>query len=327
MVKGSRHTMDLISHLGSAAALPCLLLSILYLTAGASAKPHYVVLFPSVIYYPYTGKVLVHLMDLDEPVRVTPLASSHGARSMTLEEQGSGVLQLDWPRFSNISTHPAGLYEVANLHISIQGGSLQVSEQKQVMVETMELGTLVQTDKDVYKPGQTVKFQIVHFDQNLMPSNRELSLVAVQDPHGNHVAEWEVSPRQGIVDLSFPLPVESALGTYSIQVERESHSFSVQDYGLPTFEVLIRLPCVVTVKDEKIPLDVCSRYPSGKTFRGRAEATLCQSQIDDILLKASTMTCAEFMGQVWAAGEGEGTWVVVLEMFPHPEVLGLVVAE
>ncbi|XP_054657915.1 alpha-2-macroglobulin-like protein 1 [Grus americana] len=289
---------------GSAAALPCLLLCILYLTAGASAKPHYAVLFPSVLYYPYPGKVHVHLMDLDEPVRVTlHLASSHGIPNVTLENQDSDILQLNWPHFSNISTPPAGIYEVAHLHVSIQGGSLQVSEQKKVLVKALELGTLVQTDKDVYKPGQTVKFRIVRLDQNFIPSNRELPLVAVQDPSGNRVAEWwEVSPRQGIVDLSFPLAAEPALGMYTIEVEGKRHSFSVEDYGLPHFEVLIWLPRVVTVKDEKILLDVCGRYPSGKPFQGMAEAKLCRSHKYIIFPKGSTRICAEFRGETGRNG-------------------------
>ncbi|XP_049657479.1 alpha-2-macroglobulin-like protein 1 [Accipiter gentilis] len=284
--------------MGSAVALPCLLLCILYLTAGASAKPHYMVLFPAVLYYPYTGKVHIHLMDLDEPVRVTlHLASSHGVPNVTLEEQGSDILQLNWPCFSNISTPPARIDEVAHLHVSIQGGSLQVSEQKTVLVKALELGTLVQTDKDVYKPGQTVKFRIVRLDQNLIPTNRQLPLVAVQDPYGKRVAEWwDVSPRQGIVELSFPLAAKLALGTYVIQVEGKSHSFSVKNYGPPHFELLIQLPRVVTVKDEKIPLDVCGRYPSGKTFRGMAEARLCQSH-KRILPEGSARICAEFRGQ------------------------------
>ncbi|KAK4808373.1 hypothetical protein QYF61_002610 [Mycteria americana] len=117
---------------------------------------HYLVLFPPVLYYPYAGKVHIHLVDLDEPVRVTlHLASSHGIPNVTLEEQGSDILQLNWPYFPNISASPAGIYEVAHLHVSIQGGSLQVSEQKKVLVKAWEPGTLVQTDKHVYKPGQT----------------------------------------------------------------------------------------------------------------------------------------------------------------------------
>uniref|UniRef100_A0A663FGL0 Macroglobulin domain-containing protein n=1 Tax=Aquila chrysaetos chrysaetos TaxID=223781 RepID=A0A663FGL0_AQUCH len=204
------------------------------------------VLFPAVLYYPYTGKVHIHLMDLDEPVRVTlHLASSHGVPNVTLEEQGS---------------------------------SLQVSEWKKVLVKGLELGTLVQTDKDVYKPGQTVKFRIVRLDQNFIPSNRELPLVAVQDPSGNRIAQWrEVSPRQGIVDLSLPLAAEPALGTYIIEVEGKSHSFSVEEYVLPKFEMTIDLPPVVLEKDEKFQVEICGRYTYGKPVQGKVQASLCQS--------------------------------------------------
>ncbi|XP_062478470.1 murinoglobulin-1-like [Pezoporus occidentalis] len=166
--------------MGSAAALPCLLLCTLYLTAGASAKPHYLVLFPSTLYYPYPGKVHIHLMDLDGPVRVTlHLASQLRVPNVTLEEQGNEILQLNWPRFPNISTVSAWMYHVADLHISIQGGSLQVSEKRKVVVKALDPRALVQTDKDVYEPGQTVKIRIVCLDQNLIAINREILLVVV----------------------------------------------------------------------------------------------------------------------------------------------------
>lgn len=53
-----------------------------------------------------------------------------------------------------------------------------------------------------------------------------------QDPSGNRIAQWrEVTPRQGIVELSLPLPSEPALGTYTISVQGKSHSFSVEEFG------------------------------------------------------------------------------------------------
>ncbi|XP_009868460.1 PREDICTED: 1-acyl-sn-glycerol-3-phosphate acyltransferase alpha-like, partial [Apaloderma vittatum] len=141
---------------------------------GMGNPRHYVVLFPAVIYYPYVGKVHVHLMDLDEPVRVSlHLESSQEAPNMTVEQQGSGILQLNWPRFTNFSAFPKGMYELAKMHISIQGGSLQVYESRTVLVDAMELRTFVQADKDVYKPGETVKFRILRLDHNFIPSNTE----------------------------------------------------------------------------------------------------------------------------------------------------------
>lgn len=49
-----------------------------------------------------------------------------------------------------------------------------------------------------------------------------------QDPRGNRIAQWrDVSPRQGIVDLSLPL-AHSSLGSYIITVEQTTHIFYVE---------------------------------------------------------------------------------------------------
>ncbi|XP_068517179.1 alpha-2-macroglobulin-like isoform X1 [Anas acuta] len=261
--------------MGSTAALPCLmLLCLLHLVAGASAQPRYLVLFPYVIYYPHGGKVHIHLMDLDGPVRVTlHLASSHGVPNVTLEETGNKILQLDWPLFPNISTPTE---EVAYLHVSIQGGSLRVSQQRMVLLKAPGLWTAIQTDKTTYEPGQTVKFRILHLEEDFIPSDRKLPLVTVTDFGGRTIASWQdVSLQQGIADLSLPL-AHSSLDSYTIRVEQTTHIFYVERNRPPHFQVLLQLPSFVTVTDEMIPLHVCGWYPSGKPFRGRAEARLCQ---------------------------------------------------
>lgn len=64
------------------------------------------------------------------------------------------------------------------------------------------------------------------------PGGADTACPCVQDPSGNRIAQWrEVSPRQGIVDLSLPLAAEPALGTYIIEVEGKTRSFSVEEYG------------------------------------------------------------------------------------------------
>lgn len=74
------------------------------------------------------------------------------------------------------------------------------------------------------------------------PWGAEATCPCVQDPRGNRIAQWrEVTPRQGIVDLSLPLAAEPALGTYTIEVEGKRHSFSVEEYGME--EPTMACPC------------------------------------------------------------------------------------
>ncbi|XP_067398967.1 alpha-2-macroglobulin-like protein 1 [Emydura macquarii macquarii] len=279
---------------------PACLLLLLHLTAGTSAEPHYVVVSPAELYHPHTGTVSVHLSALNETVRVSVrLESGNGTSAITLlEREVQGPRLHENMRFQ-VPAPSGGKQEVAELHVSIRGDSLQFSEQKKVLVRVLEPGTFVQTDKAVYKPGQTVKFRIVRLDKDFVPSSRKLPLVTLQDPSGNRIAQWrDVTPQQGIVELSLPLSAEPALGTYAIEAEGRRHSFSVEEYVLPKFEVTVELPPVVTVLDETISLRVCGRYTYGKPVLGRVQASLCREpEFRRYFLRQTNELCIELTGQ------------------------------
>ncbi|XP_050183736.1 LOW QUALITY PROTEIN: alpha-2-macroglobulin-like protein 1 [Myiozetetes cayanensis] len=278
-------------------ALPILFL-ILHLTAGASAEMRYVVTAPAVMYHPYSSTLWVHLSDLSEPLQVTiELLGVHRTHPITLLKR-----EVQQPQMHLNFTFPApapisGKEEHLDLHVSIQGDSLNVSEKKEVKLKILDPGIFIQTDKPVYKPGQQVKFRVVSLDKDLIPSNQQLPLVFLEDPSGNRIAQWrEVSPRQGIVDLSLPLAAEPALGTYTIHVEGKTHSFSVEEYVLPKFEVTIDLPSVVLEKDQKFQMEICGRYTYGKPVQGRVQASLCYSD-QPWLQFFREMTCTNISGQ------------------------------
>ncbi|XP_077662124.1 alpha-2-macroglobulin-like protein 1 [Eretmochelys imbricata] len=256
------------------------LLLLLHLTAGTSAEPRYVVVSPAVLYHPHTGTVSVHLSDLNETVRVSVrLERGDGPSAIPLLEREVQEPRLHENVRFQVPAPSGGQQEAAELHVSIRGDALHFSERKKVLLQALEPGALVQTDKAVYKPGQTVKFRIVSLDKDFIPSPRKLPLVTLQDPSGNRIAQWRnVTPQQGIVDLSLPLSAEPALGTYAIQAQGTRHSFSVEEYVLPKFEVILELPPVVTVLDETILLRVCGRYSYGKPVLGRVQASLCREK-------------------------------------------------
>nr|XP_048685620.1 alpha-2-macroglobulin-like protein 1 [Caretta caretta] len=193
----------------------------------------YVVVSPAVLYHPHTGTVSVHLSDLNETVRVSVrLERGDGPSAIPLLEREVQEPRLHENVRFQVPAPSGGRQDAAELHVSIRGDALHFSERKKVLLQALEPGALVQTDKAVYKPGQTVKFRIVSLDKDFIPSPRKLPLVTLQDPSGNRIAQWrDVTPQQGIVDLSLPLSAEPALGTYAIQAQGTRHSFSVEEYG------------------------------------------------------------------------------------------------
>ncbi|XP_065433705.1 alpha-2-macroglobulin-like protein 1 [Chrysemys picta bellii] len=285
---------------------PACLLLLLHLTAGTAAEPHYVVVSPAVLYHLHMGTVSVHLSDLNETVRVSVrLERGDGPSAITLLEREFREHRVHENVRFQVPAPSGGQQEVAELHVSIQGDALQFSERKKVLLWVLEPGTFVQTDKAIYKPGQTVKFRIVSLDKDFVPSTRKLPLVTVQDPSGNRIAQWQdVTPQQGILDLSLPLSAEPALGTYAIEAQGTRHSFSVEEYELPKFKVTLELPPVVTVLDETLLLRVCGRYTSGKPVLGRVQASLCSKthpsyrwSPSGFLKELSLTLCTELTGQ------------------------------
>ncbi|NXA09489.1 A2ML1 protein, partial [Sapayoa aenigma] len=230
----------------------------------------YVVVAPAVMYHPHPATIWVDLRGLSEHIQVTIQLEGVGrTHPITLLKR-----EVQEPHMYLNFTFPApaplnGEKEILDLHVSIQGDSLNVSEKKHVMLEALKPGIFIQTDKAVYKPGQQVKFRVVSVDKDFIPSNQK-------DPSGNRIAQWqEVIPRQGIVDLSLPLAAEPALGTYTINAGGKTQSFSVEEYVLPKFEVTINLPEVMLEKDKKFQMEICGRYTYGKPVQGKVQAKLC----------------------------------------------------
>ncbi|XP_050790972.1 alpha-2-macroglobulin-like protein 1 [Gopherus flavomarginatus] len=290
------------------APVTCLLL-LLHLTAGTSAEPHYVVVSPAELYHPHTGTVSVHLSNLNETVRVNVrLERGDGSSAITLLEREVREPRLHENVRFQVPAPSGGQQEVAELHVSIRGDAWQFSERKKVLLRALQPGTFVQTDKAVYKPGQTVKFRIVSLDKDFVPSTQKLPLVTMQDPSGNRIAQWrDVTPQQGIVDLSLPLSAEPALGTYAIEAQGTRHSFSVEEYVLPKFEVTLELPPVVTVLDETLLLRVCGRYTYGKPVLGKVQASLCREEQPvyygfRLHAKRTGALCTELTGQTDSNG-------------------------
>ncbi|XP_037703143.1 LOW QUALITY PROTEIN: alpha-2-macroglobulin-like protein 1 [Choloepus didactylus] len=172
-----------------------------------------------------------------------------------------------------------GTEEVATIRVSGVGNSISFEEKKKVLIQRQGSGTFVQTDKPVYTPGQQVYFRIVTLNSNFVPVNDKYSMVELQDPNSNRIAQWlEVVPEQGIVDLSFQLAPEATLGTYTLAVagDKTFSTFSLEEYVLPKFDMEVVEPKQLSTVEETFPVKICCRYTYGKPMLGAVRVSVCQ---------------------------------------------------
>ena len=189
-------------------------------------------------------------------------------------------LQLSLPRSSEGTA--TGLLEV---EIQSEDGSLDIRTFREISIFQQEIYPLIQTDKGHYKAKDQVKFRVLLLDQNLKPTEdlRTIEEIWVEDPRNRRIAQWKdvVSSKlsflppqppyfqplsQGLVQREFPLSEEPVLGQYKILVTtrgpslklKETASFTVSEYVLPKFEVVL-LPPAAVLRDAQLTIfKVCS---------------------------------------------------------------------
>ncbi|NXK94597.1 A2ML1 protein, partial [Formicarius rufipectus] len=211
--------------------------------------------------------------------------------------------------------------EVVFLHVLIHSGDNVLFEgRKKILVKPQKNVILVEMDKGLYKPGETVKFRIVKLDEDLKVINNE-------DPEHNRIAEWlNVKPNHGIVDLSFPLASEASLGKYTISVQQDmaQKTFSVEEYVLKKFEIKFEHPPFVTAADEEFQLKICGKYTYGKPVQGKIDIFLVtfSEALED--MKTETLEVNEADSHVLAVGKmvenGTGTGEYVEYSLPHSQL-------
>nr|XP_014352544.1 PREDICTED: alpha-2-macroglobulin-like [Latimeria chalumnae] len=133
-------------------------------------------------------------------------------------------------------------------------------------------------------------------------------MVQLEDPKKNRIAQWlNVGTRQGIADLQFVLNSDPPLGIYTLTVEkynesRATHSFKVEEYVLPKYEVQVKVPRLVTILEKKFTVAICGKYTYGKPVQGDVHFTVCRFSINYYwmwsLVEKKADICPEFTGKV-----------------------------
>nr|XP_021488326.1 murinoglobulin-2-like [Meriones unguiculatus] len=251
------------------------------------------VLVPSQLLTETPEKICLHLYHLNETVTVTAtLLYGWGNRSLFNEL----VVDKDLFRCVSFTLPRLSLSEEkVSLSVHIKGPTHEFSKKTVVLVKNKESVVFLQTDKPVYKPGQSVNFRVVSMDKNLHPLNELFPVVYIEDPKTNRIMQWQnISTENGLKQLSFSLSLEPILGSYKIVIQKQSgekkeHSFTVEEFVLPRFEVQVKVPKAIYMQEEKINVTAfsasetllvcvhlsCDRYTYGKPVPGQAKISIC----------------------------------------------------
>uniref|UniRef100_A0A8C0EK34 Alpha-2-macroglobulin n=1 Tax=Bubo bubo TaxID=30461 RepID=A0A8C0EK34_BUBBB len=256
----------------------------------------YMVLLPFLIHTDSPEKVCVQLTHLNESVTLSATLEYQGENRSLIDDVVSEKDVFTCIPFSlpkSNSTSP-----VTFITVMVKGATLQFRSRKSLLVKNSESLVFVQTDKPIYKPGQTVLFRIVSLDKDFRPLN--------EDPKRNRLYQWtKAELKRGLIQLSFSLTSEPMQGTYAVVAQQASgktvrHPFSVEEYVLPKFEVTVKMPKVITILDEKLTVTVCGLYTFGKPVPGLVSFRVCRKfehAATTCYGEEARAVCDEFSGQ------------------------------
>uniref|UniRef100_A0A8C7U8H5 Alpha-2-macroglobulin-like protein 1 n=1 Tax=Oncorhynchus mykiss TaxID=8022 RepID=A0A8C7U8H5_ONCMY len=245
-----------------------------------------------------TEKLCAQVHQATEPLLLkVSLEMEGGSGTILLEED---VTQ-DFYRCISFQVPPVKTDSVATVHVSIKGRKDEMSKKTKILIKPKRFLTIFQTDKPVYKPGQTVKFRIVSLDASFLSFNQMYLTVELQDPNSNRIAQWlNQSTVSGILDLSHPMSTEATQGSYIITAwnekgEQTSQTFDIKEYVLPKYEVKVYLPQTITILDKQATLRVCGKYTYGKPVLGSVTAKVCRIAVQYYWLYESSNICEVYL--------------------------------
>uniref|UniRef100_A0A8P4GPT8 Alpha-2-macroglobulin n=1 Tax=Dicentrarchus labrax TaxID=13489 RepID=A0A8P4GPT8_DICLA len=156
---------------------------------------------------------------------------------------------------------------VQTLEVKVRGNTYYSKEVRKVKIKVYQPVTFIQTDKPIYLPGQTGNSEQIFYDLQNMVDNR--------------IGQWLNQTSNGkILQLSYSLNSEAREGSYSVIVSigesKLYHSFKVEKYVLPKFDVKIDSSDESNIEQEEIKAEVCAKYTYGQPVPGSVNVKVCR---------------------------------------------------
>ncbi|XP_065842289.1 alpha-1-inhibitor 3-like [Oscarella lobularis] len=144
---------------------------------------------------------------------------------------------------------------------------------------------MIQTDKPVYKPGQTILGRVIVLTSSRLTAASGKVTVQIRNPKNALMTSFKnLTLDTGVARFNFPLSSEPVLGQYAlcatlegaIQKQEKCFSVKVEEYVLPTFS------CTISPKDDQfscinrrhtVCYTVSAKYTYGQKVKGTVSAT------------------------------------------------------
>ncbi|XP_051813504.1 alpha-2-macroglobulin-like [Acanthochromis polyacanthus] len=243
----------------------------------ALAGPQYMVTFPAVLEAGVQTKLCASLTHPSETLLMTVTLLSERENTTLFQRTSSA----DFHECSQFTTPAVLNEEVQNVEVKVQGDTFNSREVKKVLIKAYKPVTFVQTDKPIYLPGQTVHFRVVTLDTKLRSVDQRYNIIEIEDPHKNRIGQWLNEASDGkILQLSYSLNSEAREGSYQVIVfigeEIIRHTFKVEKYVLPKFDITLNLSEEISVGDQEINATACAKYTFGQPVRGSVSVKMCR---------------------------------------------------
>nr|AVP12670.1 complement C3-like [Pseudopotamilla reniformis] len=242
---------------------------------------------------------LYNLPDIHLSLSLVDEDVSHPLKNITLYDSGC----FEWD-FGADSGDIEGKYE---FQVTGRSSNYRFSKHATVKVEKSKHIVFIQTDKPIYKPGQTVKFRVLVVDSKLKPRLEEITEIFIQDPSGIRMMQWrnvDVAQFQGIADLEMPMSEEPVQGKWKITVitsddgTTEIQEFKVEEYVLPKYEISLKPPSFIPVNAKTVDGQVCAMYTYGEPVRGVLTLKTCRKRTGYYGIGNSPLPCVETITEI-----------------------------
>ncbi|CAN9511029.1 unnamed protein product [Ophioblennius macclurei] len=253
----------------------CVLLSGLCVSQ-ARPGPHYMVPIPAVLEAGAETTFCASLMQPNETLTMTVTLMSEEENAILFTHTSNEDFHI-----CHQFTVPQKHDEVQNFKVEVRGNTFYSNEVRRVLIRSYHPITFVQTDKPIYLPGQTVNFRVVTLDSKLRPANRLYNIIEIEDPNSNRIGQWLNETSDNVIlQRSYSLNSEAREGQYQVIVKagegKVYHSFKVEKYVLPKFDLTLEVKDEISVKQEELKSEVCAKYTFGQPVPGAVKLSACR---------------------------------------------------